>query len=97
MRLIEFGAKWCGVCRGMKPVVEKIVNAKHINKEYVDLETDLGQRLANIAGVSTLPTYIVIKDDSKPITSLSTDDFHGCRLAVGQLTESNFIKKLGLG
>lgn len=97
MRLLEFGAQWCGVCRGMKPIVEKLVTEKTIKKEYIDLETEDGRKLANIAGVTSLPTYILIKNEKVPSRNLSSVDFHGCKLAVGQHTETGLIKKLGLG
>lgn len=54
--VVLYGASWCGVCKIVKPKLEKIV-AEHndIAFYYVDAEKNPASR--DLAGVDNLPTF----------------------------------------
>lgn len=59
--LLDFYADWCGPCRMVSPVVEKIAeeNPQYlIGKINVDREPELAQKF----GVLSIPTLAVIKN-----------------------------------
>lgn len=59
--LIDFYADWCGPCKMLGPVIEKLaeeVTHAKICKVNVDSENELASKF----GVMSIPTIVVIKD-----------------------------------
>lgn len=58
---VQYGASWCGVCRVMKPKIEKLSdNFSDIHFVYADAEKLPGTR--KFAEVANLPTYATFVD-----------------------------------
>jgi len=72
MRLYKFYADWCGPCRMMAPVAEKIANENGL--ELVPVDIDDNPDLANEAGVQSVPTLVLVENDEEVarVTGLST-------------------------
>ena len=68
VKLIEVGGTSCGVCKMMKPMVDKVVsmfNTDDLEFHYVYGDTEEGQSVMaenSIGGVSKVPTFVFIKD-----------------------------------
>lgn len=68
IKLIEIGGTSCGVCKMMKPMVDKVVSlfsADDLEFHYVYGDTEEGQSFMaenSIGEVSKVPTFVFIKD-----------------------------------
>ena len=59
--LIDFYADWCGPCKMVSPVVDKIAEKNpdiKVCKVNVDSEPELAQKF----GIASIPTLVVVKD-----------------------------------
>ncbi|MCR4439870.1 MAG: thioredoxin [bacterium] len=60
--LVDFWAEWCGPCRMVGPVVEKIAEDYAGRLKVGKLNVDLHGRAALTYGVTGIPTLILFKD-----------------------------------
>lgn len=59
--LVQYGASWCGICRVMKPKLQKMSEASDaVHFVYADAEKYPGTR--EFADVSNLPTFASFVD-----------------------------------
>ena len=58
--IVEFGAPWCGFCRKLHPVMEKIAGESDF--PFYEVNCDEEQELAERFDISTLPTVIFFQD-----------------------------------
>jgi thioredoxin 1 len=59
--LVDFWAPWCGPCKMLSPVIEKIAGQLGERVEFVKLNTDENPSLAGQYGVSGIPCLILFK------------------------------------
>ena len=59
--LVDFYADWCGPCKMMAPVVEKIAEEIGDKAKICKLNVDDAQSIAAQYGVMSIPTFIVFK------------------------------------
>ncbi len=59
--LVDFWAPWCGPCKMLAPVVEKIAAANDGKAKFVKLNTDENPALAGQFQVSGIPCLILFK------------------------------------
>ena len=59
--LMDFWAPWCGPCRMVVPLVEKIAE-EHSDIKVVKINVDEEQELAMQFGVMSIPTLVVMKN-----------------------------------
>ena len=55
--LVDFWATWCGPCRMLGPIVEKLSETHKVGKVNVDEQMELAQRY----GISSIPALLVFK------------------------------------
>lgn len=66
--LVDFYADWCGPCKMLAPVLEKIGN-EHNEFDIVKINVDDSQDLAMKYGVMSIPTLIVF-NGGKAVNSM---------------------------
>lgn len=85
--LVDFWAEWCGPCKTLGPVLEKLAADYHGAFRLAKVDVDKEQQLAAAFQVRSIPTVVLVKD-GQPV-----DGFSGA-LPEGQLRE--FLKQHGI-
>ncbi len=68
--VVDFWAEWCGPCKQLMPVLEKIANEYDGSFLLAKINADEQQMLAEQLGVKSLPTVMLFKD-GQPIDGFS--------------------------
>ena len=77
MKLIKFSAEWCGPCKAMNNVVNKVL-VKFPALEFEDIDVEDNINIAEYYNVKNLPTFVIV-DNDKEIARTS-----------GSMTQSKF-------
>lgn len=86
--LVDFWADWCGPCKSLMPILEKLANEYAGQFVLAKVDCDAEQRIAQQFGVRSLPTVMLMKDGQP------ADGFVGAQTetAVRQMLEK-FLPK----
>ena len=60
--LVDFWADWCGPCKSLGPVLEKVVDSYGGQLKLGKVDTDKEMQLAGAFGIRSLPTVVLVKD-----------------------------------
>ena len=60
--LLDFWATWCGPCRMLSPIIDKIAAEAPDNVKVLKVDIDANPELARKFQVMSVPTLIVLKD-----------------------------------
>ncbi|MBL4871046.1 MAG: thioredoxin [Robiginitomaculum sp.] len=64
--IVDFWAPWCGPCKTLKPMLEKLVAAEGGKVKLVKVNTDEQQGIAGQLRVRSIPAVFAFKD-GKPV------------------------------
>lgn len=78
--LVDFWATWCGPCKSLGPMLEKLAVEYNGAFRLGKVDVDKNQELAGVFGIRSIPTVIMVKDGQ------ILDGFAGA-LPEGQLRE----------
>ncbi|KAH3669393.1 hypothetical protein OGAPHI_001514 [Ogataea philodendri] len=61
---VDFYATWCGPCKAISPVVEKL-SETHKDVKFFKVDVDDAQDIAAEYAISAMPTFMTFKDGRK--------------------------------
>ena len=62
LKVTKFSATWCGPCKTMQPVFDKVAGSTD-DVEFSDIDIDDNPELATSMNVMAVPTIVFTKDD----------------------------------
>lgn len=86
--LVDFWAPWCGPCKQLTPVLEKVVKAAGGKVKLVKMNIDTDPEVAGQLGIQSIPAVFAFKN-GQPV-----DGFMG---AVSEAEVKTFIERLSAG
>ena len=84
--LVDFWAPWCGPCKVIGPILEKVEAEYGGRFKLVKIDSDQEQQLASMFGIRSIPTCVLLMG-GQPV-----DGFMGA-LPEGQIKQ--FVDRLG--
>lgn len=81
--LVDFFATWCGPCKMLSPVLERVAD-KHSDIKVVKVDVDKAPDLASRYGVMGVPTMIVFKDGQISTKSVGYKNEAGVEALLGR-------------
>lgn len=60
--VVDFNATWCGPCKMMAPVLEKVSDLMEGKAEFFAIDVDENMMLAAQFGIQSIPTLAIFKD-----------------------------------
>lgn len=80
--ILDVYATWCGPCIQMKPIFEELSEEYGNKYKFAKLNVDEGRELAINYGVTSIPTFVFIKD--KEVVGKET----------GYMSKEQLVKKI---
>ena len=60
--IVEFWAEWCGPCKMMKPLFERVASQNTSNVEMYTMNVDMNKEIAASLGIRSIPTIKVFQN-----------------------------------
>ncbi len=71
--VLDFNATWCGPCKQLKPVFDKIAGVYN-GLRFVSVDVDRNPRTAEAFGIEAVPTVVFLKPDGSMEKFTGTED-----------------------
>ena len=62
LTVVEFGAKWCGPCRQLAPLLDKLESEYATQVKVVEIDVDLQTSLADYYDIRAIPVTLIMLD-----------------------------------
>ena len=82
--LLEFGAPWCGWCRGAQPKIAQALEP-HASVRHVKIEDGSGRRLGRSFGIKLWPTLVFLRDGKEVARLVRPQETQGIADALARI------------
>lgn len=93
--VVDFWAPWCGPCRALTPVIEKVAEAFAGRVKVVKINSDENQQLSAALGIRSIPNVIAFKDGRPAAQFVGAQPEGQVRAFIEQLLPSPAEEALG--
>lgn len=83
--VIDFYATWCGPCKMVAPIIEKLAKEYDGKVDFYKVDTDQNQKLAMILQIRNIPTVFFMKAGAQPEKSVGAKDEAFFRSQINKL------------
>ena len=83
--VIDFYATWCGPCKKIAPIMEKLAKEYDGKVDFYKVDTDKDQKLSVILQVRNIPTVFFMKEGTQPEKSVGAKDEEYFRTQINKL------------
>ncbi|HVY82451.1 MAG TPA: thioredoxin TrxC [Steroidobacteraceae bacterium] len=73
--LVDFWAEWCGPCRAMAPVIDRVASDRRTQLQVGKLDTDRNPEIAGRLGIRSIPTLILYRDGREIARRAGASDY----------------------
>jgi len=70
--VVDFYAEWCGPCRVLSPIIEKLSEEYTGRVKFMKLDTDTNSDIAMRYGIMSIPTILIFKGGKVMATVIGT-------------------------
>lgn len=84
--VVDFWAPWCGPCRLLAPMLEKVIQERNGDVLLAKVNTDENQQLAMLFDIQSIPTLIGFKDGQAVVKYSGVLPEEGLRQFLDQIT-----------
>lgn len=93
--VVDFWAPWCGPCRALTPVIERVAAAFAGRVKLVKVNSDENQELATVFRIRSIPNVIAFKDGRPAAQFLGAQSEGQVRAFIEKLLPSPSEEALG--
>jgi thioredoxin 1 len=79
--VLEFGASWCGICQGARPLIDQALDEQPALRR-IWIEDGPGKRLGRSFGIKLWPTLVVLCDGREVARVVRPHDIGALRFAL---------------
>ena len=84
MKILKFSATWCGPCKTLAPIFEKVKNMEEFDEvsfQEFDVDDDDSAELIEKYSIRNVPTIMFVDENNEPT-----------KRVVGSLSEQNLVQ-----
>ena len=86
--VIDFYATWCGPCKRVAPIIEKLAEEYKGKVDFYKVDIDQNKKLATVLNIKNIPTVFFMKAGMKPIRTVGAyDEEHYREVIKNMLSE----------
>lgn len=79
---VDFFATWCGPCKMLSPVVEKLAPEYEGKVNFIKVDVDQCPDVAAMYSITSIPTLIVIHDGQPVATTLGYHSYDDVKVFI---------------